>query len=347
LDGVDRVLKFNVDDTWIKSSLHCHSRASDGMLDPKDVAQYYLSRGYHLVIITDHNKITTGYGDHPDMMFMPGVEISKGKTKLGGDYHIVALGIDDPAIINLETPQEIVDKVNSAGGVAIIAHPYWSGLVHEDLTALSQYVGVEIYNTGCDVEVAKGYSTVHWDDLISSGIRTWGFAVDDAHRYSRPPIDTDGGWVWVKANEMNRKAVIDSLKSGYFYSSRGPMIKRLEISESSVHVKVTPVTRINIVSRNGTGLSIELNQLKKLIKMWKGQSVRRYLGAEFVNLEKVKKKGLTKVFLTGENLIVEVTFDKRGLRLLDIKAKFDYKYMRLEAIDQHGKTAWINPFFAQ
>jgi len=341
------VLKFNVDNTWIKSSLHCHSRASDGMLDPKEVAQHYLSRGYHLVIITDHNKITTGYGDRPDMMFMPGVEISKGKTKLGGDYHLVALGVDDPAIINLASPQEVIDEVNAAGGVTIIAHPYWSGLVHEDLTTLSRYVGVEIYNTGCDVEVAKGYSTVHWDDLISSGIKTWGFAVDDAHRYFRPPIDTDGGWVWIKASEMNQKAVMDSLKSGCFYSSMGPAISRLEMSENSVHVEMTPVARVNIVSRNGTGLSVELSQLMKLIEMWKEQGVRRYLGAEFQNLEKVEKKGLTKIFLSGGNIMLKVAFDKKGLRLLDIKAKFDYQYMRLEAIDQQGRKVWANPFLVR
>jgi hypothetical protein len=340
------VLKLNVDNTWVKASLHCHSTASDGKLEPREVVHYYLSRGYGLITITDHDKITTGYDDFPKGMFLPGVEIPKGKTKLGADYHIIAIGVDDPTIVGLQSPSEVIDEVNAAGGVAIIAHPYWSGLVYEDLIALKGYIGIEIYNTGCDVEVAKGYSTVHWDSLISSGIKAWGFAVDDAHRYSTPPIDADGGWIWVKVADKNQEAVIDSLKKGCFYSSTGPSIKKLEMSENSVHVELTPVTRVNLVSRNGRGLSIEISQLKNLVEKWKKQSERRYLELKFDNLETVEKKGLTKVFLTSKDLKAETAFDRKGLRLLDIKAKSGYDYQRLEAIDQYGKTAWSNPLFS-
>jgi len=339
------MLKLVVDDTWVKASLHCHSKASDGVLEPADAADYYFSRGYGIVALTDHEKITTEYGKRREGMVLPGVETSKGRTKLGADYHIVAIGINDPAIIRLPNPSEVIDYVNAAGGVAVVAHPYWSGLVHEDLLALDSYIGIEIYNTGCDVEVAKGYSTVHWDSLISSTVKAWGLAVDDAHRYYVPPVDADGGWIWIKAGDNNAEDVLDSLRSGSFYSSTGPSIGRLEMSERSVHVELTPVTRVNLVSRNGTGLSVEVGQLMRAIEMWRKQTWRKYLGIELDSLETEEKDGLTKVFLNGRNLKAEAIYDREGLRLLDIKAEFGYQYMRLEAIDQHGKIAWSNPVF--
>lgn len=339
------MLKLDVDDTWVKASLHCHSRASDGMLEPADVADYYFSRGYGVVALTDHDKITTGYGEGREGIVLPSVEISKGGTKLGADYHIVAIGIDDPSVIHLPSPSDVIDYVNAAGGVAVVAHPYWSGLVYEDFLALDGYIGIEIYNTGCDVEVAKGYSTVHWDSLISSAVKAWGLAVDDAHRYHLPPVDADGGWVKIKAGDCNAEEILNSLRRGSFYSSTGPSIGKLEMSESFAHVEVTPVARVNLVSRNSTGLSVDVGQLLRVIDMWPKLSGWKYLGTELESLETEENNGLTKVFLKGKDLTAEVIYDGEGLRLLDIKAEFDYQYMRLEAVDQHGKTAWSNPVF--
>lgn len=337
------MFKLNVDDTWVKGSLHCHSTASDGILKPKEVVDYYLSRGYGLIAITDHGKITTEHINNQRGILLSSIEISKGTSKLRDNYHIVAIGVDDPALNDLKSPSEVIDEINASGGVAIIAHPYWSELVYEDLINLSGYIGIEVYNTGCDVEVTKGYSTVHWDDLISSGVKSWGFAVDDAHRYFVPPIDADGGWIWVKVTDKSPEAVIESLKAGHFYSSMGPKINRLEMSESLIHVELTPVTRVNIVSRNGRGLSIEKRYLLRLIKMWKSPGRRCHLERMFDSIEVNEKNGLTRAFITGKKLKAETAFDRKGLKLLHIEAKFDGDYVRIEAIDKNGRTAWSNP----
>ncbi|MEM2939889.1 MAG: PHP domain-containing protein, partial [Candidatus Bathyarchaeia archaeon] len=175
---------------WLKGCLHCHSTLSDGVLSPEDVAHFYEERGYTLLSITDHNKISKVKEFRG--IYHYGIEISKGRCKLGESYHIVILGIDDPAILNMDDVQSIIDYSKEAGGLAFIAHPYWSNLVHEDLDKLEGYVGIEIYNTGCDVEVAKGYSLIHWDGLLTLSRKTWGIAVDDSHRYFKPPIDADG-----------------------------------------------------------------------------------------------------------------------------------------------------------
>ena len=213
--------RLDVNENWVKSSLHCHSTSSDGHLSPKEVVDYYASRGYGLLALTDHGKITTNCINSKEGTFLTGIEISKGEGKLKEPYHIVGLGVNDPGLNGLSSPSEVIDEINSAGGLAIIAHPSWSSLVHEDLMALKGYVGIEVYNTGCDVEVAKGYATTYWDHLLSSGVECWGFAVDDAHRYYVPPIDADGGWVWLE-NAGDPETAMKSLKTGQFYSSTGP-----------------------------------------------------------------------------------------------------------------------------
>jgi len=118
----------------------------------------------------------------------------------------VALGVDDPDINNLTSPSGVIDKVKSAEGLVIIAHPSWSSLVHKDLASLKDYDGIEVYNTGCD-EVAKGYAVSHWDNLLSMGRECLGYTVDDSHRYHVPPIDANGGWIYLEKPDDAATAV--------------------------------------------------------------------------------------------------------------------------------------------
>ncbi|MCX8161400.1 MAG: hypothetical protein N3E44_00175, partial [Candidatus Bathyarchaeota archaeon] len=116
-----------------RAMLHSHSTASDGRLPPGDVLEYYRSNGFKVVSLTDHDKITR-VDESNGCIFVPGVEVSSGRSKLGESYHIVALMIEDEGILRVkDNPQEFIDRVSSSGGVAFIAHPHWSNLVYEDL----------------------------------------------------------------------------------------------------------------------------------------------------------------------------------------------------------------------
>jgi len=339
------MLDLRTDGSWVKGALHCHSTASDGALSPADVIGYYVSKGYGVVAVTDHGRITRERFEGEGIVVLPGIEMSKGGTKLGSEYHMVALGIDDQSINDLGSPSEIIDEVNSAGGIVIVAHPYWSGLVYDDLVDIEGYAGIEVYNTGCEVEVMKGYSAVHWDELLSSGVRCFGFAVDDAHRYFIPPLDADGGWVWFKPVEANVESVLKALKGGLFYSSTGPSINRLVISEDTVHVDMTPVSRLNVISRNGIGLSVELEQLRKLIGMWREPDERRRLEGAFERVEVVEEGGLVNAFVSVRGSELELTFDEKGLRTFHAEVKLGGNYLRVELVDEDGRVAWSNPIF--
>ncbi|MEM2888721.1 MAG: hypothetical protein QXI71_05375 [Candidatus Bathyarchaeia archaeon] len=336
--------RFVADENWVKGSLHCHSTSSDGHLSPGDVADYYVSRGYGLLALTDHGKITTNFVNDGECTVLTGIEVSKGQSKLGEPYHIVALGVDDPSINDLNSPLEVIDNVKSAKGLVIVAHPSWSSLVHEDLAVLKDYSGIEVYNTGCDVEVAKGYAVSHWDNLLSMGRECWGYAVDDAHRYLVPPLDADGGWICIEKPSDNT-AAMKMLKTGQFFSSTGPRFKSLEMSDSAVHLKCSPVTRVNIVSHNGRGLCISMNDLGYLLKAWKNPSERQKMAHRYRQVEVNTENKVTTAFLDEIAWKAKIVFSPKGIEQVEVESRIFLRYMRVEASDLKGRTAWSNPIY--
>ena len=324
-------------ETWIKGCLHCHSSKSDGALSPSDVLKYYKAHGYRLVSITDHEKITI-VKESNDMIVIPGVELSRGTGKIGSRYHIVAIGVADNQLLKIQDPQEVIDYVNSAGGLSIIAHPYWSQLVHEDLVNINGYSGIEVYNTGCDLEVAKGFATVHWDDLISSGRFVWGYAVDDAHRYYTPPLDAGYGWVWINTADTTIDSIIKSLREGRFYSSMGPRLYEVSVTKTSIFVRSSPFYRMNIITVDGAGMCISEKVIEQLIETSK----------EHIHLDEfeiLNEEDNRKIFLRHANLKVEVLQSREGIRMVNIVNKnfSKYRYIRIEVIDRNGNFAWTNP----
>lgn len=333
---------------WLKGAIHCHSTVSDGLLNPEDVARFYEARGYTLLSITDHHKIVSKVKCF-NGIYQPGVEISRDKCKLGEPYHIVALGVDDPAILDIKDAQLLIDYVNDVGGLTFIAHPYWSSLLHEDLIRLEGYVGIEVYNTGCDVEVAKGYSLTHWDDLLSSGKKVWGLAVDDSHSYLLPLKDADGGWIWVNVDDENSDEILKSIREGRFYSSMAPKITTFKYASNYLRIESSPISRLNIVTINGRGLSISLEAITNLIRDWRDPYKRKLLRDEFVrDFDYVNEEEGRKIYLeTVTNKTFAVEMKDAGIVKFEAKGEFKYPYIRIEIIDNKGRYAWVNPIIKQ
>ncbi|RJS92615.1 hypothetical protein CW705_02625 [Candidatus Bathyarchaeota archaeon] len=286
---------FNMQGSWFKGNLHTHTTNSDGLLTPSQIAFLYKANGYDFLSITDHGKLTNINElseSLENLIILPGEEIAV------GNLHLAAFNIKEE-IRTESNPQKIIDEVSRQGGEVIIAHPYWSALTLKDLLEMNGYLGIEIYNATCDVSVAKGYSTVYWDNMLYRGIYTYGFAVDDAHGglTLQRPTDTCKGWIMVKADRLNRESLMESLRSGLFYSSTGPEIHDVQIRGEEIRVKTSPVQVINFLARNGLG--------------------RR--------------------FFASDKPIDEATYTIKG----------NEGYIRIEAEDDKGRTAWTNPIIIQ
>jgi hypothetical protein len=233
---------------WYRANLHAHTTASDGDLSPDEAADFYRRSGYQVLSITDHSHVTEVQAEHPDFILISGVELQGGRSRQDTSYHIVGLDVRSRGRMDVPssaTAQDTVDMLREDGGEAILAHPYWSGLMAEDVVGLRGCFALEVYNTGCDLEILRGYSMVHWDDLLTLGQDYGAVAVDDGHAGA---VDHGLGWTMIRAEELSVEAIMDSLRRGLYYSSTGPEIVGLQIAGSKIAVTTSPVRSIALVS---------------------------------------------------------------------------------------------------
>jgi len=242
---------FRKDGNWYKGNVHLHTTNSDGCLSPARMASEYKKTGYNFVVITDHFKRTDVEGLSDDkMLVIAGEEVSPvGITRLGCDYEFLAPGIKRqislPKNKNPEmSPQTIIDRIRQEDGLAILAHPNFSHMMPEDILPLQDLFGVEIFNPVFGLG-GRSYSLVHWDQLLESGKKMFGFAGDDSH--GALPIPSYAGYIMVKAPSLTKEAVMESIRNGYFYASNGPAIIDVEVTENSVSIVASESKFINFV----------------------------------------------------------------------------------------------------
>ena len=251
---------FEAKGSWFKGNVHTHTTNSDGHMTPEQIVLRYREAGYDFLSITDHGVLTdTRELSRPDLLMIPGEEICAGSSERGRFNHIVGLNVGEGIPVEdfqkEENPQRVIDLIRGQGGVAILAHPYWSDLNFHDLAKFKDHIGVEVYNTTCDLTIGRGYSTVHWDDLLTAGHRLLGFAVDDAHCLDKPllPLDMCKAWISVKARSLTVESIMEGIGRGRFYSSNGPEILDIEIEGGEIRVASSPVKSIAFVSNGGHG----------------------------------------------------------------------------------------------
>ncbi len=210
---------------YYKLALHLHTTISDGRKTPEEVAREYKADGYDAIAFTDHWKYGEG-GELEGLKIISGCEYNIGGNEtIEGVYHIVSLFTkENPNLKRDATPQEAVDAINAAGGIAVLAHPFWSVNTPEDLINLNGVFATEIYNAVSDAgQSMRPYSDYFIDLCANKGAYPYIFATDDAHAYYGK--DNRLGWVMVKADELTNEALLQALKRGDFYATEGPYLR--------------------------------------------------------------------------------------------------------------------------
>lgn len=232
---------------WYRGNLHTHTTQSDGQMTPEEMVEWHIAHGYDFLSFTEHRlRLDPTPYAQDGLLLIPGIELH-GLDRTGSRYHIVGLGVRDSAkYVSGLSLQGAVDLLRAAGGLVVLAHPYWSGQTSADLLDVEGACGVEIFNGVCEKGRGKGLSSVHWDDLLAAGRRLWGLAVDDAHGHA-PDGDLGWGWVMIKAPEPSQEAILSALAGGAFYSTTGPEIHGLRLENGVVTVRCSPVEHIHFV----------------------------------------------------------------------------------------------------
>jgi len=303
------VSPFDGDGVWLRCALHAHTTNSDGEMAPDLLVRHYDWAGFDVLAVTDH-WVRTAEPSTSALLVIPSAELN---AQAGGpehDAHVLALGVDtDPPKPEDEFASlaEVVGWIEAEGGVPYLAHTYWSGLRTEQFEDCDGLVGIEIYNAGCELEVGRGDSTLHWDEALERGRLLYGIATDDSHH---PGYDSGFAWVWARCAERSQAAVLDALRGGSFYSSAGPEIQELALDDGAVTVRCTPAASVTILAGRRRGARANAGRL--------GYPHRSEI------LER-----------DADGLITAVRLER----------SHDTPYGRLEVADAGGRKAWTNPLW--
>jgi len=194
-------------------NLHVHTRFSDGTGTHKQVAEAAMAAGLDAVIFTDHNVRVEGVEgylrrDGRKMLVLMGEEIHD-QARLPQKDHMLVLGVDHEMATHAENPQQLIDRVNQAGGLSFIAHPVDPALplFHEpDISweswEVRNYTGIELWNGLSELKQvihnsldAARYGLFpdlvahsphpaalqRWDNLLAQGQRVVAIGGSDAH----------------------------------------------------------------------------------------------------------------------------------------------------------------------
>jgi len=245
---------FTIEGNWYKANLHTHTTLSDGDVNLAVRVKQYRDIGYQVLAVTDHEKTNhiEGYSD-ANFLLLNGMETHpQSNTEVRN--HFVCLNIPEGlSFANDVNAMERIRQVKASGGEVIYAHPYWSGHNINDMLSVDGYIGMEVYNSEF-YYTGKGYSSVQWDQLLNTGKIIPAVAADDVHNSKL----VGQSWIMIKAKELTKNAIMDSLRTGCYYSSNGPKFEDFRVDGNSVIVKCSPVVEIcfmglNTYSYNITG----------------------------------------------------------------------------------------------
>lgn len=237
---------------WFKGNLHMHTTKSDGQLSPEDATKLYREAGYDFIALTDHRQVSYSDRDQ-NMLILPGVEWDCGNSAHPPVYHIVSIGGTYEGCMlptQQNTPQEIIDLVNAAGGVAILAHPTWSLMDPNELYDLKGIAATEIFNSASDFpHNAPRADASHYFDLWAMKGRLMpAVATDDSHPYKS---EATRSYTMVQAESLTEENIIKALKEGNFYASQGPRFKEVSYDCNRVIIRFSEdVKRVYLYSNS-------------------------------------------------------------------------------------------------
>lgn len=209
---------------YYKLALHIHSTNSDGRKTPEEIVCEYRKNGYDAIALTDHWK----YSDDCEIDGFPvisGCEYNLGVADtIDGVMHILGIGMNsDPEVPKDAERQEVIDRINAHGGIAVLAHPGWSLNTVKDAEELHGFAATEIYNAVSDAhESLRPYSDHFIDACANAGMYFGILATDDAHYYDGS--DNCRGFVMVKAESLTKENLLAAIRKGDFYASEGPRL---------------------------------------------------------------------------------------------------------------------------
>lgn len=319
---------YSKEGNWYKGNIHCHTTDSDGMLTPDEVVRLYKDAGYQFLAISDHN-IFSDYRsrfDCEDFIILPAMEASavlyrdENKKALLKVHHI-------HGILGNKQMQKEAEK-------GLFTHlqryPEWEYFGNWDGAEVAQKLQDELVARGClTIYNHPVWSRVREDEFIHTKgltaleIYNYGTVNESATGYDALRWDVmlqNGSRIYATASDDNHNREVEDSLGGYI------VVKAEELSHEAV---IQAILTGNYYSSSGP--AIHDWGIKDGVAYVKCSSVSRvnFMAGNHVNA------GLSVLSETGGDELTYAEFPLRG----------DEAYVRVECVDQYGKTAWSNPIF--
>lgn len=203
---------------WIKANFHAHSKLLGGLLHGRNTAaemfETYDSLHYELPCLSNYNSLT----DNSDRDFY--LDVYEHGINAAAAHQLVinaetATKFDYPLFQFTSHKQHMINKLKTDNNLIALAHPAWkNSYSFSDLEVLQNYDLMEILSVNA--------TSVHsWDHALSNGHVVWALGNDDAHDNEESSCGL--AWTMIDVTEKTKENVVNSLKAGRSYATRGWM----------------------------------------------------------------------------------------------------------------------------
>jgi hypothetical protein len=330
---------------WMVGDGHMHTSFSDGMRSVEDRVWEARENGLDFIIITDHhnfintlkklnaysNAIASANSSYPDVIVLWGLEFGYAR----GYPHILAYGMTpedfEPYVgkvspLSKNYPQEAINIIHNAGGVAYLSHPTWSNLCYEDLATYENLTGFEGDNDGIMDDFIK--IGAEWDQLLIAGKRYTIVGNTDAHGNVEA-----GQWVanFVYCPNATEAGIWEGYKRGIIYYSES----------IPIGADYKPLFRMEFtVNDTWMGQTLKVPSTVSTVRLWINVTIVE--GASKIDTVTVIQNGSAIQHISGEGS-ANIT------QYLDLTSDFLHpnSYLRIFANDTNGRYAVSNPVFLE
>jgi hypothetical protein len=239
---------FELEGDWYKANLHTHTAESDGQTPLERRIEQYRDAGYDILAITDHDMVVPVADRSTEgFLLVNGTENGVPGFRGGHRFHVLCLNVPaDMPCEGWEDANAVFRMVNDCGGIAFLAHPYWSACNAQDMARLEGCAGIEVWNSS---QWGGGHAvaSVHWDMALDLDIRMPAIAADDTHSGPGGDWDLCAGWTMLKMPELTSGALMGALRCGCWYSSTGPEILDFGVRGGVAYARCGPAREIRFL----------------------------------------------------------------------------------------------------
>lgn len=211
---------------WYRGELHAHSTESDGKVPVAQIVQAAHDVGLDFFSLTDHftvsqwRKLASLVNGRMALLRSCELTSHHGHANLQGIREWVDIYVDRPAW----SMNDAADATHAQGGLFCVNHAYSGDLgwrAHE-----FDWAKCDLYEVYHNLEGANNnWQIPLWDRLLVQGYRIVGVAGIDTHDPANPTHALGQLVTWVYADELSERGILEGLRRGQVYLSRGPELR--------------------------------------------------------------------------------------------------------------------------